>query len=55
MSITNVLALLSGLVLFLYGVTLMGDSLNRSPAASWRPFCTGSRATPSRASPSARP
>lgn len=29
MSITNILALLSGLALFLYGVTLMGDSLNR--------------------------
>ena len=29
MTISNVLALLSGLALFLFGVTLMGDSLNR--------------------------
>lgn len=40
MSISNVISLLSGVALFLFGMALMGDGLKRSPAASWRSFYT---------------
>lgn len=38
MSIFSVFSLLGGLALFLYGMNMMGDGLEKFPAVSWNRF-----------------
>lgn len=35
MSVADVISLLGGIALFLFGMSLMGEGLKRSPAAAW--------------------
>ena len=39
MTIFDVINLAGGIALFLYGMSIMGSGLERSPAARWKAFC----------------